>query len=113
MLHRIHRLTTAQFDEIMKRGRVTHSPLFTVRACEFPGSGPSRIGAVAPAKIAKTAVSRNALRRKIYESVRSLLSELKPDLSIAVFTKGLLADVKTEQLQLNLREVFVKAGLLR
>lgn len=112
MLSRIQRVSTKQFEEIMKKGRVVHSPLFIARIVPLENAEPSKFAAVAPAKIAKTAVIRNRTRRVIYESIRSFLSDIKDGNIVAVFAKPPLLTAGSKEIRVGLKELFVKAGLL-
>lgn len=111
MLSKTQRLTTASFDAVMNKGRVAHSPLFVVRYLQADNG--SQLSAVVPQKVVKTSVGRHALRRKMYESVRPLMSRLASGVHIIVFAKqpAMLAEVTA--IQADLESVFVKAGLLR
>ena len=92
MTSRSHRLSTKQFNEVISKGKVFHSPLFLMRALQT-GEGPARIAAAVPVKIGKTAVIRNNLRRKVYEAVRPLLSDIKEGLHIILFAKTIYAPI--------------------
>lgn len=113
MLNRVQRVTKRQFDEVMKKGRVVHSPLFLIRILELGGDIASRVAAVAPVKHAKTAVLRNSMRRKIYEGVKPILGELKPGLVMAIFAKDTALKTKSKEIHVGVKELFVKAGVLR
>ena len=122
MISHSHRLSTKQFNEVIKKGRVFHSPLFLMRVLQT-GEGPARIAAVVPVKIGKTAVIRNALRRKTYEAVGPLLSKIKEGLSVILFAKtianGSNPKSRSEKtltgalISDDLKGLFVKAGILR
>ncbi|MEA2715043.1 MAG: Ribonuclease, partial [Candidatus Parcubacteria bacterium] len=78
MLRRSQRLSVGQFKEIMEKGRIAHSSLFVARTlrAEAVDSG-ARLSAVAPQRVAPTAVARNKMRRKMYEAVHSIYPSLK------------------------------------
>ncbi len=114
MLAKSLRLTRKQLEEIIKGGKVTHSPLFTVRYTKddklFPKCG---IATVASVKIAKTSVLRHRIRRIIYSATETFVSDIKPGYAIAIFAKSGIADMKSADLIKPLKEIFVKAGLMR
>jgi ribonuclease P protein component len=111
MLSRSQRLSVEQLNAVMEKGRVAHSSLFLLRT--LGGQKDTRIAAIAPQKIIKTATARNALRRKVYTATRSYVTNLKPGLHTALFAKSAAAQATLVEIQTNLSELFVKAGLLR
>ena len=112
MLNRASRLTTKQFNEAMKAGKVIHSPLFMARV-QY-GTKLLRIAAVAPVKIAKTAVLRNRTRRRVYGSVRSLWGSIEGTAHIIIFAKApFLKTDDADAISGDLKDLFVKAKLLR
>lgn len=82
MLPKNNRLKKEEVAEILKKGRVLSSPFFRVKYIasrkEIKASG------VVSKKISKSAVKRNALRRKIYNVVSSKITELK-GVSMVIF----------------------------
>lgn len=124
MLRRIQRVSNKQFEEVMKKGKIVHSTLFLARMiATSPDStvigktsstqALTRIAAVMPVKIGKTAVIRNKTRRQIYEAVRPFASELKTGFIIAIFAKAPALTASTDEIRVGVRDLFVKAGLLR
>jgi len=113
MLPKKARLTAKEFEEVIKNGRVLHSSLFILRYKALESSGPSQVSAVGPVKIGKTAVLRNAIRRKIYAALQPFFSEIKPGFNIIVIAKSDVSESKLEALTSNLFDIFAKAGLLK
>lgn len=111
MLAKSQRLTTKAFNEVLAKGRVTHSTLFLIRS--LSGNADIRLSAVAPQKIAKTAVLRNRIRRKIYKSAESIFPGLSEGLWLIVFSKKNIADVDNADIAADLREHISKGGLSR
>lgn len=110
MLAKAQRLNTKEVDFIMKNGKVAHSPLFLVR---FQKNQPStRISVVAPVKIAKKAFLRNAIRRKIYASLRPMFPTLTKGLWAMVIAKSNLTLVDNVSIQKDLENLFKKAGIM-
>ncbi len=70
MLKRAERLTRHDFGRVAM-GRTTHTPLFTVRLLPIYGAAVAskKFSVVVSKKVAKTAVARNALRRKVYAAI--------------------------------------------
>lgn len=110
MLPRSSRVTTKRFDAIMKEGRVMHSPLFILRVIK--NTEKTRVAAVVPKKIAKTAVLRNKLRRFMYDSARPVIKEVGTEgpsgthnFEAIIFAKQALAELKKSDLS-EIRERF-------
>jgi ribonuclease P protein component len=111
MISRSQRISVEQFDSVMEKGKIIHSSLFLVRV--LGGQSDMRVAAVAPKKVAKIAVERNKIRRKIYEAVRKLKLESSSNFHILIFAKPTI--MKSTQLEIDndLKTLFVKGGLLR
>lgn len=77
------------------------------------GSTDTRVAAVAPKKVAKTAVMRNKIRRKIYEALKVIKPTLKPSFHAIVLAKPAMMQKKQIEIVADMRELFVKANLLR
>jgi ribonuclease P protein component len=95
----------------MEKGRVIHSPLFLVRVLN--GQLGVRIAAVAPKKAMKTAVERNKMRRRIYIAVSTFKNMITPGVHAIVFAKPVTTTASQENIITDLKELFVKSGILR
>ena len=102
MLPKTQRLRRMRdFALLSQKGRAVFAPFFTLRL--RPSQTPTKIGFVASAKVFKTAVARNRVKRRMREVLRllkpdwpvnfDLLFVLKPDISTVDF-KFLTAGVK-------------------
>ena len=110
MLSKTKRLTTIEFDEVFKKGRVYHSTLFVTRI--LVGTPTTKISATIPNKQAKTAVLRNVNRRRIYAAVKILIPTT-PHFSAILIAKKTLKDVSLEEIQKDIETTFVKAGVMK
>ncbi len=113
MFKRSARFSTRQFNQVLEKGRVVHSPFFVLRFVYEEKKQLPRLAAVAPQKIFRTAVRRNKARRQIYEAVRSLYEGLPPKVSIIIFAKNPVITAPFTEIIQALKEIFVKAGLMR
>lgn len=95
----------------MEKGRVAHSSLFLVRY--IGGQKDMRISAVAPKKTVKKAVERNKIRRVTYQAIRSIKDNVVPGIHAIVFTKPVILKMKLDEISADLKNIFVKARLLR
>jgi len=129
MLKRSNRLSTKQFMEVMEKGRVTHSPLFIMRTLGIQevrskekgvgSKGDSmldiRIAAVAPKKVAPTAVLRNGIKRHIYEAVRPLIASITMSagqgVHVIIFAKAEAVKADFKAIGVDIKNLFAKAKI--
>lgn len=93
----------------MDKGKVYHSPLFIIRTITVDQG--TKISAVAPKKIASTAVARNRIRRRIYEAVQPVINSIIPGTHAIIFTKAEVAKADVKSIATNLKALFVKAKI--
>jgi ribonuclease P protein component len=110
MLPRSDRLSVEQFNTVMEKGRVINSSLFLLRTISVDER--TRISAVVPKKVAKTATARNYLRRKMYEAIKPFISEVAKNTHTIVFAKTGAGTVEFADLAKEIKNSFVKAKLL-
>jgi len=96
---------------VMEKGVTAHSPLFLVKWVK--STERTGIAAVVPQKVSKKAVDRNALRRRMYDAVSSLYSEISLPVHIIIFAKHTTSEASLKDMTLAMRSVFVKAGILK
>jgi ribonuclease P protein component len=73
----------------------------------------TRVAAAVPQKVTKIAAIRNKLRRKTYEGVRTFRTSIRPGTHAIVFAKPAAVNSKHADLVADVKDLFVKAGLLR
>lgn len=112
MLSAVHRLTKDQdFQKVMSKGRYAYSSLLTLKY--LPNQrATSRIGFVVSTKIDKRAVVRNLLKRRCREIIRLGLGAIRPGYDIVLVPKKATVDLDYKNLELEVQEVFYKAGLV-
>ena len=110
MLPKHDRLLVKDFDLVIRAGRETYSPFFSVK---YIPAASLKFSPVAPKKIFKTAVSRNRVRRRIYAAVREVLSskKIKPNHIVLVVKKD-ITDLTSKCLVCVLNDMFVQARLI-
>ena len=124
MLPREHRLTRERdfailFDEgRFIAGNLVNAKVWRVDPEKHPNRGYKsddlKIGFVVSAKISKSAVQRNRVKRQMREVVRLLLKEggLKSGYHIAILAKESMLGQGYEPIQKSVRAVLQKAGIL-
>lgn len=81
------KVSRALFKEVFIGGQSVHSSLFTVKTIVKTGL-PVSFSVVVSAKVAKKAVKRNLIKRRVRAVLTQLKSQLKPGSVIIVFTKS-------------------------
>lgn len=97
----------------MEGGKSVHSPFLSLRFIKIANLGPVRVSATVPQKIAKKAVERNHLRRLMYEALAPVYGGIVPNTLVVVLIKAEAVGCKLSILKERMKEVFVKAGLLK
>jgi ribonuclease P protein component len=111
MLPRRERLSTEEFIEVMKNGRVVHSPLFLMRVQK--NAGTTKFAAVASKKVGKTAVMRNKIQRVTYEAVGTHIKKIVPGTRAILFPKEQALTKELTALTAEVKDLFVKAGIIK
>lgn len=97
MVPRSARLTRRAFEYAFRRGKRTHTAFFQLIYTPTPSRG-YQVSAVVPKKVAKTAVVRNRLRRRIYHIARKTLEEQGYTGSYIFITKPDIRTVSQKEL---------------
>lgn len=111
MLPHSQRINTSLFKEIMEKGRFSHGNLFLFRFVKYEGK--SRLSVSVSKKVAKSAVDRNKIKRRVYSLLRGMIDKIKPGYKVIVFVKTNIDKVNFDQLNKDLYSDFVKSGLLK
>ncbi len=109
MLPKSKRQSTEAFTEIIEKGRSFHSPFLILRV--LPHAGDSKFSVSVPKKVAKLATDRNKRRRQVYSAISKL--EYKPNFRVIVILKAESKNLTFSDLQNEIKQVFVKSGLLK
>lgn len=122
MLPNTKRLSTKQFEEVLKKGRVVHNPLFWLRFFEANKvvsksaskvTPITKVAVICPQKVAKSAVARNKIRRTVYDQVGVFVDQLSAGYDCIVCAKEPYTKATDAESIEQLRNIFVKAGLLK
>ena len=76
-------------------------------------SGPTAISAAVPLKVIKKATGRVRLRRKMYQAVAEMFPSIVSGLHVVVFANKVAETADDLDFNVAIKEIFVKAGLLR
>lgn len=111
MLPSSKRLSTILFKETIKKGLVFNTPI--TLAYVQNGSNIGRFSVSVPKKVAKTAVLRNKIRRRIYSIIKVLDSRTTPFKQVVFIMKNGSEKMSFIDLKEEMKKVFVKIGLLK
>jgi len=115
MLPRINRLPLrTELSRLKNNGRSCHSPLFTlIYLFDLQDSPPPRFAFIVSARVARLAVQRNKIKRRLSAALLPLLPDLKPGFCGVLLAKHRLleADLKTISLQID--QVLTRSACLK
>jgi ribonuclease P protein component len=96
MLPHTRRVSRIQFEKTLKDSKVFHGASFSLRVGKNSQEIPAKAAVIVSKKIDTRATKRNALRRKGYHALGSLLALVKPGHVLLFFAKK-GAETKSEQ----------------
>ncbi len=100
------------FEALMKKGRFYPTEHFSCRVFFSGVGGPAKFSVVVPKKIEKSAVKRNAAKRRLYAALRPFLPAAKPGSLCGFFLKKKFDGRALPFLALEMAEVLKKAGII-
>lgn len=111
MLPSPFRLSKISFKTLLEKGCAVHSSSFTLRYRQVPHS--TKFAVVVSKKVAKTAVERNTLRRRIYPVLRTILPLVREEgVECALFLKTPASSLRGPFLASAIKEIFRTARLI-
>jgi len=108
MLPKSKRLTRRDFESVLKKGVVYHSPFFTLKF--YPVNQQLRFAVVVPSKIVKKASQRNLFRRSGYSAVREIIKTTRFQGAAILFFKKTALTLRKEILKAEVERI-IKSGL--
>lgn len=111
MLSKRERIPRSQFASILKEGRYVKSPSFLLRIAPS-GSKRAQIAVSVSKKVSKSAVGRNALRRRTYAAIRPFIDRLTPH-RFFFMAQPEAKTLKGERLSEEIEALFRKADALK
>lgn len=109
--HRFHGYGSLNF--LYRNGRTVRGTLFSLKYTPNPKRQTYRLAVVVSRKVSKSAVLRNRIRRRVYETVRLLEDRIIApyDLVITVFHEQ-TAEISDEELGRSIKDQLRQAGVL-
>jgi ribonuclease P protein component len=107
--HRFHGY--GSLNRVYQRGQNVRGPMISLRYAQRGPERPYRVAVVVSRKVSKSAVTRNRIRRRIYEIVRQADADIAPgtDLIFTVFGEQ-LATSEAVQLKTAIHQLLQKAA---
>lgn len=111
MLKSSLRLTTPLFNEVMDKGKLVHSPLFSAKFLKVVG--PSRYAVAVSKKVAKKATDRNKVRRRVYSALRMFPLRIQQGIHAVFMPKESILKTSFKEIAVGIETVFVKSGIMK
>ena len=114
MLHRSHRFHGHNsLNFTYRQGKAVRSQAMTLRYAKNARRDTYRVAVVVSKKVSKSAVTRNRIRRRIYEAVRAYSSAIHEpyDLIFMVYADT-VADMPAVELQNSIATMLTKARVI-
>lgn len=106
MFPRSHRLSRKEVSEVIKNGRVYHTPLFSIRILETKTSH-FKGAFVVSKKECRLSVDRNTLKRRARMAFRDISTDLSP-VYFVVFIKKAVLTALPQDIVAEFKKVFKK-----
>lgn len=95
----------------MEKGQSFHSPFFIVRVIKTPYL--SRFAVSVPKRVAKTAVLRNKIKKRVYSIVKKMELRVKQGFNTVIIVKVGSEKLPFSDLFIEIEKIFVKMGILK
>ena len=102
------RVHSEEFEEVLKKGKMIHSPLFSLSVLK---NSKKAYAVVASKKVSKKAVVRNKNKRRVRHALKKITTSL-PTASYIVFIKKDLTAISYTELTLELSKLCERAAVL-
>jgi ribonuclease P protein component len=95
---------------LFQHGEQARTKFFGIKYVENSRRGQPRVAVIVSKKVAKSAVKRNRMRRRVYEILREHFNFEKPyDLAITIFSDEVLT-ISHEELKEQLKKMIAELG---
>ena len=110
MLKKSSRLLTRQVSLVVEKGKIAHSPLFTIRF--LSGQSRTRLSVVVAKKKEKKAVGRNLGRRRVYEALALFMPKIKIGTHAVIFLKEQALGADFQEMKMDLAALLKKSSMI-
>lgn len=108
MLPKKHRLNRAQFGKVFSSGTLLHSEHFSIKWTDVLGNIEPRFAVVVSKKVSRSSVGRNRIRRRYYEMLRGLLSQVPEGTAGIILIRPRAASLPPWDLEKELEELLFR-----
>ncbi len=113
MLPQNRRLSGKQIkNEIFKKHKKVNSKYYSLVITEGEKNEPTRFAVVISAKVAKKAVNRNRIKRRLFNIIRGQLPDIKSGLKIIILTKIIINIASQKELMKFILNDFAASGII-
>lgn len=109
--HRFHGHNSLNY--VYSNGRTVRAQELAIRFADNPRRKDYRCAVVVSKKISKSAVTRNRIRRRIYEIIRQFEGQIQgtPDIVVTIYTDA-VASMPADELQKTVQSLLKNSGLI-
>ena len=107
MLKKNHKLKREDFDIVFKKGKISHTSLFSIRAMPTKTWDECAFSVVISKKRAKQAVLRNKNKRRVYNALNKVLKEVKSPKKGIISLKKDLTNISFQEIQAELKKTLI------
>ena len=111
MLPKKQRITKRLFSESFSHSKTQANDNFTLKYKDILDL-PTKTSIIVSKKVAKNAVDRNSLKRKIYDTTGKIIKNAKKPYVLMVFPKKTTTTLTNKELEESLIELLKKAKIL-
>jgi ribonuclease P protein component len=112
MLSKKRRIEKKNFTALQKKGKSLFTKLFSVTVGALKDKEAFKVSVVVSKKVAKTAVTRNRLRRVVYGALGEMLPHLQKGLFFIFYLKSGVEKITKSQLEKEIQDLFKNNGLI-
>lgn len=113
MLLKRHRLVKDRdFNKIFQSGQSFKENFLSAKVVKN-NSGVTRVGFSVSLKISKKSTERNKIKRRLRESVRLKLPEIKPGFDLVIIARPEIKDKSYSEIDQGVRNILRQAGLIK
>jgi len=111
MLPRSHRLTSQDFKNFPSDASTYHTPYFVARVAHSDFSSPPRFGVVISYKVAKRAVDRHRLKRRVHGMIEQYVNHLKKGYAVVLYMKKAAWNAASDDMEKEFVDICRRADL--
>lgn len=112
MLPKKHRIKKSTFPTFVGKGRSFFVEILTMRAVSDGSQAPARASVVVSKKVAKSAVQRNLIKRRVYAVLHTYMSTIKPGLSLVLYPKNTIIKTSFKTLKDQMQHLLTDSNVL-